>query len=54
MTIQYSFNKIETKWQKRWKQSEIYSPDLTNSSKKYYALTMFSYPSGDILHIGHS
>ena len=53
MTNQYLFNKIETKWQKRWKESKIHSPDLTKSMKKYYALTMWPYPSGDKLHIGH-
>ncbi|HIM53598.1 MAG TPA: leucine--tRNA ligase, partial [Candidatus Marinimicrobia bacterium] len=49
----YSFNEIEAKWQERWRKSKIHSPDLTDSLKKYYALTMFSYPSGDKLHIGH-
>ena len=49
----YSFNQIEAKWQEQWRKSKIHSPDLTDSLKKYYALTMFSYPSGDKLHIGH-
>ena len=53
MTTDYLFKNIEAKWQKRWKDSEIHSPDLTNLENKYYALTMFSYPSGDKLHIGH-
>ena len=53
MANQYSFHKIEQKWQKRWKESKIHSPDLTDTARKYYALTMFSYPSGDKLHIGH-
>ena len=53
MADTYSFNKIELKWQEQWKKSKIHSPDLSDSLKKYYALTMFSYPSGDKLHIGH-
>ena len=49
----YSFDKIEAKWQKQWRKTQIHSPELADSLKKYYALTMFSYPSGDKLHIGH-
>jgi hypothetical protein len=44
---------VEPKWQRRWEQSGLYRVDLNDTSKpKFYFLTMYPYPSGD-LHIGH-
>ncbi len=44
---------IEPAWQARWAELGLYEPDLTDTSRpKYYLLTMYGYPSGD-LHIGH-
>jgi len=43
---------IETKWQEKWEQDGLYHADIDESRKKYYALTMLPYPSGN-LHIGH-
>ena len=48
----YPFKEIEKKWQEKWKE-ESCSQDFSKSDNKYYSLTMFSYPSGDKLHIGH-
>jgi len=48
----YSPDKIEKKWQDRWAQDGLYHADIDTSRKKYYALTMLPYPSGN-LHIGH-
>ena len=48
----YSFKDIEDKWQSRWN-DKGYNTPLNKYKNKYYALTMFSYPSGDRLHIGH-
>ena len=49
----YSFNKIEAKWQKYWAKNRLHKPNFSEINKKFYALTMFSYPSGDKLHVGH-
>lgn len=46
---------IERKWQQIWADKEIYRIDLENvkPEDKWYVLVMFSYPSGDKLHVGH-
>jgi leucyl-tRNA synthetase len=51
-----SYNPLETeaKWQAEWKRRGLDKANLESPSKpKYYNLTMFPYPSGDKLHIGH-
>ena len=45
------FKKIDKKWQKRWEES--LKIDLSDNKNKFYCLTMFSYPSGSKLHVGH-
>ncbi len=44
---------IEKKWQENWKKSRLNSFDYSKIDKKYYVLSMFSYPSASNLHIGH-
>ena len=49
----YNHKTIEKKWQKFWKKNETFKADLNKDQKKYYALDMFPYPSGQGLHVGH-
>ncbi|CAG0941250.1 leucyl-tRNA synthetase [Anaerolineae bacterium] len=48
----YIPQQIESKWQTRWENEKLWHTDLSDARKKYYFLTMYPYPSGD-LHIGH-
>ncbi len=44
---------IEPKWQKKWREENLYSPDLDKSAKPFYNLMMFPYPSAEGLHVGN-
>jgi len=44
---------LEDKWQKKWEESNCFSVKANIKLPKFYALSMFPYPSGSGLHIGH-
>ncbi|KZU13751.1 Leucyl-tRNA synthetase [Lactiplantibacillus plantarum] len=49
----YNHKVIERKWQHYWKENKTFKTLDTTDKKKYYALDMFPYPSGQGLHVGH-
>ena len=50
---EYNFRNIERKWQKIWKDKNIFKTyNKVENKQNYYVLEMFAYPSGK-LHVGH-
>lgn len=50
----YNPTEIEPKWQKIWDETQAYKADLDSDKQKYIAMSMFNYPSGAGIHIGHA
>ena len=48
----YDFKKIEDKWRDYWEENKFFVADENDTSKKFYYLNMFPYPSGE-MHVGH-
>lgn len=51
--MSYNFREIEAKWQKYWAENETFKAVNDSDKPKFYALSMFPYPSGAGLHVGH-
>ncbi len=49
----YPFKNIESKWQNKWREQDIYKVATDTSLPKYYVMSMLPYPSGAGLHMGH-
>ncbi len=50
----YNPKEVEPKWQKIWDETGTYTTDLKSDKPKYVAMSMFNYPSGAGIHIGHA
>lgn len=49
----FDFKKIEEKWKINWENKRVYDFVNNASNQNYYVLSMFPYPSGEGLHVGH-
>ncbi|MBI2600946.1 leucine--tRNA ligase [Candidatus Daviesbacteria bacterium] len=49
----YIPQQVEPKWQQKWREDKLYSPDLGNAKNPFFNLMMFPYPSAEGLHVGN-
>src|SRR5438477_322102 len=53
MQDRYAPQSVEEKWRQRWDETALYLTERHPGRPKFYFLTMFPYPSADLLHLGH-
>lgn len=51
--MEYNFRDIEKKIRNYWSDKKVYASEIGGDKPKFYALSMFPYPSGAGLHVGH-
>src|SRR5580698_3519609 len=53
MADRYEPAAFESKWQKRWKEADLFETREIKNAPKFYGLDFFPYPSGAGLSVGH-
>ena len=51
--MEYNHKEIEQRWQRYWRENNVFRAVENPDKKKFYVLDMFPYPSGAGLHVGH-
>ena len=49
----YNYRDVEKKWQKKWREADLYRVVPDPTKPKFYGLEFFPYPSGSGLSVGH-
>ncbi len=53
MAEKYDSQKVQDKWQPKWREMGLYKTSDDRSRPKFYCLDFFPYPSGNGLSVGH-